>query len=323
MRLPSTTDVLAAAARLRGVVVRTPLVRNHALDAVAGAPVLLKLETMQRTGSFKFRGASNFIALLPDDVRPRGVVAFSSGNHAQGVAAAAADAGIPATIVMPADAPAVKRRRTEAHGAKVVPYDRSSDDREAIAREIAEEAGVALLPPYDHPDTIAGQGTVGIEICEQVASLGIAPTSVLVPAGGGGLLAGVALALEQCLPGATAHPVEPAGYDDHARSLAVGERVAITPGDTTSICDALLAPIPGEITFEVNRRLAGPGVAVTDDEVLAAIRFAIEELRLVVEPGGAVALAAVLAGKAPGDGPWCLVLSGANLDPQLLLRALA
>jgi threonine dehydratase len=322
MRLPTFDDVLAAATRLEGAVVRTPLVRIPALDAAAGAPVLLKLETMQRTGSFKFRGASNFIALLPDDVRARGVVAYSSGNHAQGVAAAAADAGIPATIVMPADAPAVKRRRTEGHGAKVVTYDRFHDDREAVARSIAEETGATLLPPYDHPDTIAGQGTVGLEIVEQSVEAGVSPESVLVPAGGGGLVAGIGVALEGSGSHATAHPVEPAGYDDHTRSLAAGKRVGIEAGEVPSICDALLAPIPGEITFEVNRRLAGPGVVVTDDEVLAALRFAYEEMRVVAEPGGAVGLAAVLSGKAPGDGPWCVVLSGGNVDPETLQRAL-
>jgi len=323
MRLPTSDDVRAAAARLEGVAVRTPLVRIPVLDAAAGAPVLVKLETLQRTGSFKFRGATNFIASLPDDVRPRGVVAYSSGNHAQGVAAAAADAGIPATIVMPADAPAVKRRRTEGHGARVVTYDRFSDDREAIARRIAEESGATLLPPYDHPDTIAGQGTVGLEIAEQAAAMGVAPDAVLVPAGGGGLLAGIALALDEAMPGATAHPVEPEGYDDHRRSLAAGERVAITAGEVGSICDALLAPMPGAITFEVNRRLAGAGVAVTDAEALAAMRFAHDEMRVLAEPGGAVGLAAVLAGTAPGDGPWCVVLSGGNVDPGILQLALA
>ena len=322
MRVPTADDVLGAVPRLDGVVVRTPLVRTPALDDAVGAPVLVKLETMQRTGSFKFRGATNFISLLGEEDRGRGVVAYSSGNHAQGVAAAAADAGIPATIVMPADAPAVKRRRTEGHGAKVVPYDRFTDDREAIAREIAAETGATLLPPYDHPDTIAGQGTVGVEIVEQAKEMGVAPASVLVPAGGGGLLAGIALALDDLMPEATAHPVEPEGSDDHARSLAAGERVAITAGSVPSICDALLAPIPGEITFAVNHRLAGPGVTVTDEEVLAAIRFAYEQMRVVAEPGGAVGLAAVLSGKAPGDGPWCVVLSGGNVDSAVLGRAL-
>ena len=286
-----------------------------------GRDLWLKAEVLQRTGSFKFRGAINFIAALEPEVRERGVVAFSSGNHAQGVAVAAAEYGIPATIVMPADAPAIKIRNTKRSGAKVVSYDRDTGDREAVAESIALETGAVLIPPYDHPLTIAGQGVIGLEILEDLEAAGVDSASVVVPASGGGLAAGVSLVAEQSHPPIDVFVAEPKAYDDHRRSLAAGERVRVEPGEL-SICDSSLQPIPGEITFEVNRtRLAGAVVA-TDDEVLDAMRFAFEETKLVVEPGGALALAAILAGRVPGDRPVVAVLSGGNVDAAMMARAL-
>lgn len=281
----------------------------------------VKPEMLQVTGSFKFRGAFHFVSRIPDDARARGVVAYSSGNHAQGVAAAAARFHVPATIVMPADAPATKIARTRAHGATVVGYDRDRESREEIAASIAADTGATIHPPYDHPWTIAGQGTVGLEIAADWPDGEAAPI-VLVPASGGGLAAGIALALEADLPGAAVHLVEPVGFDDHARSLASGHRVA-TDRTSGSICDALLNAMPGEITFEVNRRLACGAHAVSDDAVRRAIGVVFEDLRLVVEPGGAVGLAAVLEGQVPGTGPVVVVLSGGNIDPALLMECIA
>ncbi len=287
----------------------------------AGRDLWLKAEVLQRTGSFKLRGALNFIAALDPKVRERGVVAFSSGNHAQGVAAAAAEFGIPATIVMPADAPAIKIRNTKRSGAKVVPYDRVDGDREAIAASIAAETGAIVIPPYDHPLTIAGQGVLGLEVLEDLAAAGVDSASVVVPASGGGLAAGMALVAEGSRPPIDVMVAEPKAYDDHRRSLAAGERIRVEPGEL-SICDASLQPIPGEITFEVNRnRLAGAVVA-TDEEVLVAMKYAFEEAKLVVEPGGALALAAILAGRVPGNGSVVAVLSGGNVDPIIMARAL-
>jgi threonine dehydratase len=312
--LPSAADVADAARLLADVAVRTPLLRVPLLER-GGGRVFLKCETFQHTGSFKFRGAYHCLARIPAKHRAGGVVAYSSGNHAQGVAAAAKMLGLPAVIVMPRDAPALKRERTAAHGAELVLYDRDHESREEIAARIAGERNATLVPPYDHPHVIAGQGTVGMEICEQLAELSIAPDAVLVPASGGGLLAGVSLAVKDRFPAARMVAAEPAGFDDHARSFASGrrERNARLSG---SICDALLAPTPGELTFEITRRLVKDAVAVSDDEVRAAIGFAFRELKLVLEPGGAVALAALLADKIALDGKTVvLVLSGGNADP--------
>lgn len=318
--LPTIDDIRFATGVLAGRAVRTPLLRSPALADRCGRPVWLKPETLQLTGSFKFRGAATFVARIPEADLPRGVVAYSSGNHAQGVAAAAHLAGIPATIVMPADAPATKLARTRGWGATVVTYERDTESREEIAAAIAADSGATILPPYDHPWTISGQGTVGLEIAADCRTFGVEAPIVLVPASGGGLTAGIALALATEMPEAAVHTVEPAVSDDHLRSFAAGERVAVAGG--RSICDALLSTIPGEITFAVNRDRVRGAHVVDDDAVLAAIRAAFEDARLIVEPGGAVGLAALLAGMVPGDGPVVVVLSGGNVDREILDRAL-
>ena len=312
-----------AARRIAPFAVRTPLLRSPALDAIVGATVLLKAEPLQRTGSFKLRGAYNRIAQLPDEVRARGVIAFSSGNHGQAVAASAKHFGVPATVVMPADAPAIKVELTRSHGAEVVFYDRWSGDRAAIAREIASRTGATVVPPYDDRDVIAGQGTIGLEIAQQTAELGLAPDVVFCCCGGGGLIAGLATAMSHAAPNAAIYAVEPAGFDDTARSLEAGERLSNAPGGS-SICDAIVTPTPGALTFPINRRLLAGGVSVTDDEVRRAVAFACGMLKLVVEPGGAVALAAVLAQKIDIRGKTVVaVLSGGNIEPAMLAEIVA
>ena len=261
--LPTAADVDAAAQRLAGVALRTPLVTSPVLDALTGARVFLKAEILQRTGSFKFRGAYNKLSTIPDDRRAGGVVAYSSGNHAQGVAAAAKLLDMPAVIVMPTDAPRPKRERTAALGAEVVLYDRSGDNREAIARDIAARRGATLVPPYDDALVIAGQGTAGREIVEDLAALGLAPEVVMVSASGGGLTAGIALAVKSRAPAARLYTAEPVGFDDHARSFRSGRRES-NPAVTGTICDALMARTPGELTFAINRSLVGEGVAASD-----------------------------------------------------------
>jgi threonine dehydratase len=309
----------AAAERLRGLAVRTPLLEGDGLDALVGARVLVKAEPLQRTGSFKFRGAYNAIARRTAPA----VVAFSSGNHAQGVALAARLQGRKATIVMPADAPAVKIEGTRSYGAEVVTYDRDRDDREAIGARIAAATGAVLIKPFDDPDVMAGQGTVGLEIAQQLAERGLTPDLALCCCGGGGLIAGTATALRHHHPELRIWAVEPVGFDDTARSLAAGERLH-NKSFARSFCDALLAPEPGRLTFEVNRRLLGGGLAVSDAEVAAAMRAAFRHLKLVVEPGGAVALAAVLAGKLDCRGKTVVVVaSGGNVDPGLFREVLA
>jgi threonine dehydratase len=316
--LPTFADVEAAAARLRDLAVRTPLLESEALNERVGGRVLLKAECLQRTGSFKFRGAYNAISGIDADA----VVAYSSGNHAQGVAAAARLLGKAATIVMPADAPAIKVENTRAFGAEVRLYDRHAEAREAIGAEIAARTGAALIRPYDDPRIIAGQGTVGLEIAEQARERGAVLDLALAPCGGGGLIAGCALALTRAFPGISIYAVEPAGLDDTRRSLEAGARQTNAP-EATSICDALLVPTPGELTFRVNRQLLAGGLAVSDDEVQGAIAFAFRYLKLVVEPGGAVALAALLANKLPLDGRTAaVVLSGGNVDPGLFAAAI-
>jgi threonine dehydratase len=310
-------DIKAAAERLRGISVRTPLFFNHELNRIARGTVLIKPECLQVTGSFKIRGAYNFLSQLTDDERRRGVVAWSSGNHAQGVAAAGGMLGVPAAIVMPEDAPKAKLDNTRKLGGEVITYDRYTGDREAIARRIAAERNAVTVPSYDHERIIAGQGTVGLEIAEQSLEMDMPPDQVLICCGGGGLSAGSAIALVAMLPGVSVHSVEPAGFDDTARSLARGERVQVA-GDARSICDALQAHTPGEMTFAINRELLGAGLAVSDAEVCEAMRFAFLQLKMVIEPGGAVALAAVLSGKIDTEGKTtAVVLSGGNVDRQL------
>jgi threonine dehydratase len=314
--LPTYSDVLAARQRLGSLSCVTPLIEHPVLNAVAGARVLLKAENLQRVGAFKFRGAYNKIAQVDQAAYPGGVVACSSGNHAQGVAAAATLRGIRSVIVMPADAPRLKIERTKAFGGEVVPYDRVTEDRDAIAREICEKRSAAYIHPFDDLDVIAGQGTAGLEMMEQAAALGAVPDIVLVGASGGGLIGGVALAVKEKSPATEIWSVEPAGFDDLARSLRKGtrERNAALSG---SICDALLAATPGELTFEMAKRNLAGGLSVTDEEAKAAVRFAFRELKLVVEPGGAVSLAAILAKKLRFEGKTvAAVLSGGNIDPS-------
>ena len=321
--LPTAADIDAAARRLAGVALHTPLISSNVLDVLTGGRVFLKAETLQRTGSFKFRGAYNKLSSIPAARRSGGVVAFSSGNHAQGVAAAAKLLDMPAVIVMPRDAPRPKRERTAALGAEVVLYDREREDREQLARDIAEERGSVLVPPYDDPMIIAGQGTAGREIVDDLAAAGLKPDIVIVTASGGGLTAGIALAVKDQNPNAKVYTAEPAGFDDHARSFRSGKR-EINNAMTGSICDALLSPSPGKITFEINRALVGEGLTATDEEVGRAVAFAFRELKLVVEPGGAVALAALLAGKLDVKGKVAVaVLSGGNVDPELFHQLVA
>jgi threonine dehydratase len=321
--LPTAADVDLAAERLKGVAVRTPLINAAVLDERVGARVFLKPETLQRTVSFKFRGAYNKLSCIPAEKRAGGVVAYSSGNHAQGVASAARLLGMRATIVMPADAPRAKRERTKALGAEVVLYDRDKEDRAAIARKIAEERGATIVPPFDDPLIIAGQGTIGREIAEDLAAMNLKPDIVLVGCSGGGLAAGIALGLKARVPDAVFYTVEPEEFDDTRRSFLSGNREQ-NPRMSGSICDALLTNSPGEITFPINRSLIGQGITVSDADVARAVRFAFEELKLVVEPGGAVGLAAMLAGKLDLRGKVAVgVLSGGNVDAEMFSKLIA
>lgn len=318
--LPTYADVQAAAKRIAGHAVHTPLLNSPSLDAKLGGQLFVKAEPLQRTGSFKFRGAYNKISQIPASDRAKGVVAYSSGNHAQGVAAAATMLGLPSWIIMPADAPAIKIARTKEFGATVVPYDRYTDDREALGLELQKKYGATLVRPYDDPDILCGQGTVGLEIAAQCQALGVAPDAVLVCCGGGGLVSGTALALSGALPGLPVYSAEPADFDETRRSLVSGKRESNAP-DARSICDALLAPTPGELTFALNAKLLAGGLAVTDDEVRSAMRIAFVEFKLVVEPGGAVAIASVLSGKLPIAGKTLVaVASGGNVDPAMFAQ---
>jgi threonine dehydratase len=319
----SSADIDAAARVLAAFAVRTPLLSPPVLNERVGTRVFLKPEMLQRTGSFKFRGAFNKMSSIPPETRGGGVVAFSSGNHAQGVAAAAQILNMPATIVMPSDAPLSKRERTRAYGAEVVLYDRDREDREAIAADIAGKRGATLVRPYDDPMVIAGQGTVGREIVEDLAALGVAPDIVVAPASGGGLVAGVATAIKARYPQAEVMSAEPEGFDDHARSLRAGKREPHRAEGRT-ICDALMASIPGEITFAINSKLLAKGVTASDAEVSTAVGFAFRELKLVVEPGGAVGLAALLAGRIDVSGKnVVIVLSGGNVDADMYAKLIA
>ena len=319
--IPTLDDIRAAAARIAPHAQVTPLLISPALNARAGGRVLLKAEVLQHTGSFKLRGALNRLLQLSSTERSRGVVAYSSGNHAQAVAYSASLLGMRSVIIMPKDAPALKIERTRAFGGEVVLYDRYTEDRVAIGSAIANEHGLTIVPPFEDAHIVAGQGTLALEAFTQAAAMGYTPDTLLVCCGGGGLTAGCALAAEGVSPTTVVHPCEPAEFDDTARSLRLGRRVANEPGKR-SICDAIVTEMPGEFTFSINQSRVGAGLTVTDDEVLRAIAFAVRELKLVVEPGGAAALAALLAGKIETQGRTTMVVvTGGNIDAAMLARA--
>ena len=315
--------IKAAAGRLRGQVRRTPVLHSPFLDRIAGRRVLVKAECLQRTGSFKFRGGWSAVSSLSPELRSKGVIAFSSGNHAQGVALAAMNHDVPSVIVMPKDAPRLKVENTRSFGAEVVLYDRvGGESRDAIGAALAKERDLTLIRPFDEPLVIAGQGTVGLEIAEQVRDFGVEAADVLVCCGGGGLTGGIALALEATAPGLRPRPVEPQGFDDVARSLAFG-RIERNENVTGSICDAILTESPGEITFPILRRLCGPGLVVSDEECLRAMAAAFNRLKIVIEPGGAAALAAALYHPGSVEGETVVVVAtGGNVDAQLFANAL-
>lgn len=317
------TMIRAAAERLNGHARRTPLLSSPFLDEIAGRRVLVKPECLQHTGSFKYRGGRSAVSALDPDTRSKGVIAYSSGNHAQGVALAAREFGIPAVIIMPADAPRLKIDNTRALGAEVVLYDRAGgESREAIGETLTAERGLTLIKPYDEPQVIAGQGTCGLEIAEQASAEGVEAGDVLVCCGGGGLTSGIALALEAEAPGLRARPVEPEGFDDTARSLRSGH-VETNTAASGNICDAILTPAPGQITFPILKRLCGPGLVVSEDEALHAMALAFQRLKVVAEPGGAVALAAALFRPAQIDGDAVIcTISGGNVDAAMFKRAL-
>jgi threonine dehydratase len=319
-RVVTLADIELAAQRLDGHAIRTPLLESAVLNERCGARVLIKPEVLQLTGSFKFRGAFNKLSSLTLEQRQRGVLAFSSGNHAQGVAYAARLLGLQATILMPADAPQIKIQRTREYGARVVLFDRYTEDREAIATRLASESGAVTVKPFDDPLIMAGQGTAGLEIVQQAGEQRI--DVLLSPCGGGGLIAGLGAALKAHHPDIEVYAVEPRDFDDTARSLAQGVRVG-NPSEARSICDSLLSPMPGELTFAVNSRQLTGALGVSDDEARQAMAFAFEHLKLVVEPGGAVALAALLSGKLALEGRTAaVVLSGGNVDPHSFAQIL-
>lgn len=320
---PQFADIEDAAKRLAGTAVLTPLLESPALNERLGGRVLIKPETLQRVGAFKFRGAYNRLCRLSAEQRAGGVVAFSSGNHAQGVALAARILGMPAAIVMPADAPVVKVEATRAYGAEVLFYDRQKDDREAMASDLAVRRRAVVVPAFDDPFVIAGQGTVGLEIVEQARAQGAEVDLLLSPVGGGGLLAGISLALKALSPRTRLYGVEPAGFDDTLRSLEAGKRVG-APSAPRSLCDALESPMPGKLTFPILQAALDGVLTVSDREVADAMRTAFSLLKLVVEPGGSVALAALLASKIDLAGRTAaIVLSGGNVDPALFGGILA
>ncbi len=312
----------AAAKRLEGHVRETPILTSPFLDEIAGRRVLVKPECLQHTGSFKFRGAWSAISALSDTDRQRGVIAYSSGNHAQGVAYAAAQHGISSVIVMPSDAPQLKISNTRALGGEVVLYDRANERREEIGEALASERGLTLIRPYDEPQVIAGQGTIGLELARQTAEMGVDQADVLVCCGGGGLTSGIALALESHAPGLRARPCEPEGFDDVKRSLATGH-IQSNNAAAGNICDAILTPQPGQITFPILNRLCGPGFSVSEDDALRAMAQAFLRLKIVLEPGGAVSLASALYQAEEIEGDTVIVVaSGGNADPEVFGQAL-
>lgn len=319
----SYEDVLAAAQRLQGYSVETPLLENQLVNQLAGRRVLIKAESLQITGAFKFRGAWSALTELDESCRSRGVLAYSSGNHAQAVAYAASKLQVPAIIIMPSDAPRLKLQNTRAYGAEVVLYDRQNgESREQLGQELAESRNLTLIRPYDHAAVIAGQGTCGLEIAQQANRLGVKTADVLVCCGGGGLTSGVALALEALASGLKVQPVEPVAGDDVCRSLVTGQR-EYNKQTPKSICDAIVTPSPGELTFPILKRLCKSGITVTDEQALKAMAVAMLRYKIVAEPGGAVALAAALyAPETLQHDTVICVVSGGNVDPTLFAQAL-
>ena len=324
LRIPTPDDIAAAAKRIAPWAVLTPFVEHPELGDRVGGRVFLKLEPFQRTGSFKFRGACNRILQIPEADKGKGVVAFSSGNHAQGVAAVAQLLNIPATIVMPQDAPRAKIAGTKAYGAKVVTYDRVTGDREAIAAEIVANSGATLVKPFDDPDIVAGQGTAGLEIAKAVAAYGVALDAVLVPCSGGGLVTGIALALSKESPATRVHSVEPEGYDGMRQSYDAGERVSAPAPGKLSMADALMAPMPGRVPFALARQHLAGGLTVNDEDLARAVSFAFRRIKIVAEPGGAAALAAALSVRFDARGKTiAIVVSGGNADPETVSECCA
>ncbi|MGR3760329.1 threonine ammonia-lyase [Roseobacteraceae bacterium NS-SX3] len=322
--MTSIAMIEAAAERLKGHARVTPMLGSPFLDGIAGRRLLVKAECLQHTGSFKFRGGWSAVSALDENARKHGVIAYSSGNHAQGVAAAARAHGVAAVIVMPADAPRLKIENTRGLGAEVVLYDRAGgESREEAGRSLAEERGLTLIKPYDEPQVIAGQGTAGLEIAEQAAAEGVKEADVLVCCGGGGLTGGIALALEARAPGLRVRPAEPEGFDDVARSLAAGG-ICANAAVSGSICDAILTPQPGELTFPILSHLCGPGLVITEEEALRAMALAFLRLKIVLEPGGAAALAAALFHPDEIEGEAVIaVATGGNVDAELFREALS
>ena len=315
-------EIFEANERIKNKKRITPLLNSPFLDEIADKKIFIKAECLQHTGSFKFRGAYSAISSLPIEKRKKGVIAYSSGNHAQGVALAAKIHEIPATIIMPEDAPEIKINNTKDLGAEVILYDRLSENREKIGQKISKERLLSLIPPYDHNDVIAGQGTIGLEIATQAEQIGIGKADVLVCCGGGGLTSGIAVALSTLMPDFVTRPVEPEGFDDVVRSLKTGERQTNKQA-SGGLCDAIITPTPGELTFPLMKKYCGEGIVVTDEEVMKAIALAFTRLRIVVEPGGAVALAAALFHpKKCNNDPLIAVVSGGNIDPDIFKKAI-
>lgn len=319
---PTAHDIEMALARIRSEAVRTPLLESSLLNQMAGGRILIKAEPLQRSGSFKFRGAFNTLSQLTEAQKKNGVIAYSSGNHAQGVALAAQVLGVQATILMPEDAPQIKVSNTKAYGAEVLHFNRYKESREEIGQKLCQERGATLIKPYDDPRIIAGQGTAGLEIVEQVKEIGGELDQLIAPCGGGGLISGLSLAVTSRVPDVKIYCAEPEGYDDTLLSLKAGKIVGVDPNQK-SICDALMAPQPGDLTFQVNSKLLSGGYVVSEEEVRQAIRAAFNTLKLVVEPGGAVALASVLSGKGNVQGKTTVVVcSGGNIDASLFAEIL-